>query len=125
MRFLIIDDDKEDVEYFLEVVNKILPDCDCDSATSCEEGLKKLEGAVDLPSHIFLDGMLYGMSSLECLQRIKGDERLRNIRVVMYSGYAPPTVQRDFIILGAYKVVVKPSNTAELEKSLRELFRLQ
>ena len=125
MRLLIIDDDTEDVEYFLEVVNNIIPDCDCDSAASCEEGLIKLEEAEDLPSHIFLDGMLYGMSSQECVQRIKGDERLQNIRVVMYSGYAPPAVQRDFMSLGANRFLIKPSTTAELEKSLRELLSLR
>ena len=124
MRLLIIDDDREDVEYFLEVLNKMIPDCDCDSATSGDEGLRKLEAA-DLPSHIFLDGMLHGMSSQECLQRIKGDERLKNIRVVMYSGYAPQLVQRDFMRLGANRFLVKPSNAPELEKSLRELLRLQ
>ena len=124
MRFLIIDDDLEDVEYFLEVMNRIIPDCDCDSATSCEDGLRKLKDTIDLPSHIFLDGMLHGMSSQECLQKIKADDRLQKIQVVMYCGYAPPVVQRDFLRLGADRFVVKPNNTADLEKSLRELFQL-
>ena len=56
MRFLIIDDDPEDVEYFMDVVHKVIPECNCDSAASCEEGLNKLKmtEAADLPSHIFL-----------------------------------------------------------------------
>jgi CheY-like chemotaxis protein len=124
MRFLIIDDDAEDVEYFVEVVGRFIPECACDIATSCEEGLDILRGTIDLPTHVFLDGMLHGMSSQECLQKIKADERLCKIRIIVYSGYASPAVQLDFLRLGADKFVLKPSSTAELEKSLQEVLLL-
>lgn len=121
MHFLIIDDDPEDVEYFIEVVNRVIPECYCDIAKTCEEGLNKLKEAVDLPSHIFLDGMLYGMSSQECLQTLKADERLNKVHIVMYSGYAPSYVKLDFLNLGADKFIIKPNNSADLEKALQEI----
>ena len=61
------------------------------------------------------------MSSHECLQKIKADKKLENVHVIIYSGYAPQTMQGDFLALGADKFVAKPSNSDDLEKALRDL----
>lgn len=123
MWILIIDDDTEDIDFFSEVVVEILHDCRCVPASSCEEGLISLGDKHELPSHIFLDGMLYGMSSKECLLKLKADKRLKNVDVILYSGYVSPDFQREFLALGAHLCLQKPANRNELVDALTKIFK--
>jgi CheY-like chemotaxis protein len=121
MWVLIIDDDEEDVEFFTEVLKEAVEDCQCVAATTCEKGLLTLADKKDLPSHIFMDGMLYGMSSKDCLAKFKDDARVKNIKVIMYSGFSVPSVQQDFLSLGADLFLLKPANKQELIEALQRI----
>ncbi|HEY9004564.1 MAG TPA: response regulator [Ohtaekwangia sp.] len=118
MLFLIIDDDPEDVDYFVETARRVIPDCDCLTASSCEEGFRMLREAVHIPSYIFLDGMLYGMNSKECLRKLKKDPLYTDIRIIMYSGFAHEELQLEFLKMGADKFIIKPTSSTELEHAL-------
>lgn len=119
----MIDDDAEDIEFFFEVTRGVLPDCEIRSARSCEDALTVLQTSSSVPDRIFLDGMLYGMSSMECLQRIKTNNTFKDIRVVIYSGYLPEALQQQYLELGAEMFLRKPDNRAELEEALRKMFK--
>ncbi|HET8735143.1 MAG TPA: hypothetical protein VFM69_00960 [Pricia sp.] len=41
-KFLIVDDDEDDLEFFREVMKDIYPDVACDLANDCEEALTRL-----------------------------------------------------------------------------------
>jgi DNA-binding response OmpR family regulator len=118
MRVLIIDDDEEDVEYFLETLKKVNAQCGCMVASNCEKGLVHLAAESEPPTHIFLDGMLYGISSKEFLVELKKNEKLKAAKIIMYSGFARTDIQQEFLTLGADHFLVKPSAVNELEEAL-------
>jgi CheY-like chemotaxis protein len=121
MSILIIDDDAEDIEYFQEILQTVDHTCLCVTASSCEDGLAQLRSMSTLPSHVFLDGMLYGMSSMDCLKEIKHDADLHGISVIMYSGYAHPDVKEEFLRSGADLFLMKPTYSDQLERALRSI----
>lgn len=41
-KFLIVDDDEDDLEFFREVMKDIYPDVACDLANDCEEAMTRL-----------------------------------------------------------------------------------
>lgn len=117
----MIDDDEEDIDFFKEVLEESLKEYHCVSAFTCEKGLLKLNDKEELPSHIFLDGMLYGMSSKECLLKIKADVRVKDVKVIMYSGFLTTDQKRDFQNLGADVFLQKPASKQELKDALNDI----
>lgn len=123
MWIMMIDDDEEDIEFFREVLMDCMQDYRCISAFTCEKGLLRIRDTDELPSHIFLDGMLYGMSSKECLLKIKSDARIKDVKVVMYSGFLTIEQQAEFKKLGADVFLQKPVDKAELVSALRRILQ--
>lgn len=121
MHILIIDDDHEEAELFVDVVTTLSKECRCTVARSGDEALIKLSVQVTAPSHIFLDGMLYGMTSRDCLMKLKSDPQWQTSKVIVYSGYLHPQARTEFIALGAERVLKKPSSREELMMALKEI----
>jgi DNA-binding response OmpR family regulator len=124
MSLLIIDDDEEDIDYFMEVLRGVQLECDCLRAGSCEDAFKGLDQTKHPLSHIFLDSMLYGMSSEACLTKIKNIPALSHVKVVIYSGFLTPAAESNFRKLGADQILIKPRESGELERELRIILGL-
>jgi DNA-binding response OmpR family regulator len=121
MWILIIDDDNEDSAFLEEALKELVPGCRCCVATTCEKGLKKLTEQNEKPTHVFLDGMLYGMSSKDCLKILRNDSRSREAEIIIYSGFATPQLQKDFLKTGADLFLSKPSSRTELLNVLTKI----
>lgn len=85
---LYIDDDGDDIEMLTEAVQSINADYHIAQAANGEEGLRKLnemkkEG--DLPCLIVLDINMPKLNGKETFRRIKADEKLAQIPVVIFS----------------------------------------
>lgn len=81
------------------------------------EALKILE--TETPDVIVLDIMLPGMDGFEILQKIKMDERLRNVPVMMLSNLSKPGDIEKTKTLGAQKFLVKAA--VSLDEIIREV----
>ena len=75
--------------------------------------------AVEVPDIIILDIMLPGMSGFEVLQKIKMDERLRKVPVIMLSNLSKQGDIEKAKVLGANKFVVKAA--VSLDEIIREI----
>jgi CheY-like chemotaxis protein len=83
---LLVDDDPEDRELFLEVLKEIDPRVTCITAANGEEALRLL--SVDLtvlPDVIIMDINMPFMNGIKCLERIRQFGKLQTMPVVMYS----------------------------------------
>lgn len=80
---LIIDDSEDDVLLTKMVLAKIDRKIKTDTALSGEAGLVFLQSAAALPSMILLDLKMPKIDGIEVLQKIRGDERLHRIPVVI------------------------------------------
>lgn len=82
-KILIVDDDPNDTEMTRIVISWAGFEIMIEAVTHGEEALNLLQKENDLPSLIFLDLKMPGLSGLETLRLIRADERLKNITVVM------------------------------------------
>ena len=125
MTLLYIDDDPEDREFFSEAVRHIDPAITCHTAKDGAEGLKDLDDMIVMPDFIFLDVNMPVMNGKQFLIEIKQRPRLRSIPVVIYSTTNYPAERGDFLNLGAYKVLAKPSSLSMISDLISAVLRYE
>lgn len=92
-------------------------------ARSGEEALQQL--AATLPDLILLDVMMPGMSGYEVAARIKGQERTRNIPIIIVTALDDRGSRLHALEVGAEEFLHKPIDRAELSARVRNLLRLK
>lgn len=122
MKWILIDDDPEEIEIFGYAVYS-LPNpplfigyTDFDIAFD-----DMLRGIEPLPDLIFLDGFMPRCTGIECLARLKACESLKSIRVIIYTGFISDKSRHNAIELGAADILIKPRVLADLKTKLEAL----
>lgn len=117
--FLLIDDDIDDRDFFIEAVMDIDPSAECLVANDGKEALDKLRNEINpLPDVILLDMNMPGMDGKTCLAELKKDHRLKDIPVIMFT---TSDSQNDIDVtreLGAAYFLTKPSDFQKLRKEI-------
>lgn len=119
---LLIDDDIDDTQFFVEALREVNKDALCRTAMNPLKALEDLASSEQLPDIIFLDYNMPSVNGLEFLKRMLQIERLRQIEVIILS--TPPEevmipwLDRNNIRV---KYVSKPVHMEELQEVLREL----
>jgi CheY-like chemotaxis protein len=124
-QLLIIDDDVEDQEIFIEALNEVNPHILCDSVISGEEAIAHLESnEKKLPELIFLDMNMPKLNGKQVLREIKKNPAFAGIPVIMYSTSFAPRDIEEIKGLGAVYHLLKPSKFDDLCNSLRHLIQV-
>lgn len=114
-KILMIDDDADDRKYFKEALHAIDPAVEFEEA---KDGWQALEHLQDtsflLPDHIFLDLRMPRYKGRLFMQKIKADERLQNIPVIIYTTSEEGDDMKEMQSLGAVRFLSKPSNPDEI-----------
>ncbi len=117
---LLVDDDNSEWDLFREAISLIDPSIVYSSAENGKVALELLENNLnDLPQVIFLDINMPVMNGWNCLIKIKNDERLKYIPVIIYS---TSSHQRDVDMAmenGAICFCVKPESFKMLEQIIK------
>jgi DNA-binding response OmpR family regulator len=122
MFVLIIDDDTEDRELFLEALKEVDGNIKGISAQDGREAMRLLENElVILPDFIFLDINMPIMNGKECLINLKKNKKLKAIPIVMYSTTSDTNEIKDFYKLGAHDFLIKPANFRNLVEALESI----
>lgn len=82
-KVLIVDDDPNDVEMTKRALRKSGFEVTIETATNGGAALELLRKERDLPSLVLLDLKMPGMGGIDLLRRIRSDERLKKITVVV------------------------------------------
>lgn len=123
-RFLIADDDPDDVDLFLEALSEIDTSITCASMKDGKELLNTLaHPKTESPDVIFLDINMPEMNGWECLQQLKRNSRAKDIPVIMYSTSSAQRDVQKAIDSGALAFYEKPSNYAQLKEFLDVIAR--
>lgn len=117
--FLLIDDDIDDHNFFVEAVSAVDSTAQCLGAMDGEDGLSKLRAdPQQLPDYIFLDLNMPRMDGKSCLSEISKDGNLKNIPVIIFSTSSNPVDVMETRELGASYYLVKPYDFNTLCKEI-------
>jgi len=111
---LVVDDDVDDRNLFIEAVKEIDEDIECIIASDGQQALDLLKDSTELPDFIFLDIRMPRFNGKKCLLEIKKDERLKSIPVIIYSTSREVEESKDLRDMGAVYFITKPSNPEEI-----------
>ena len=114
-KLLIVDDDEDDRNYFIEAVSEIDSSILCVTAKDGQQAMEMLTNEnLALPNIIFLDLRMPKVNGRQCLARIKADNRLSEIPVIVYTTSAEVAEANSLQQFGAVRFVTKPGNTDEI-----------
>ncbi len=117
---LIIDDDADDIEITRRVLLKSGRDVVVESVPSGERALERLHEDGDLPSLIFIDLKMCGMSGIDTVRRIRADGRLKHIPLVIVTNSTLEADLRNACDAGADSVIHKAFDMDQFSKDIRE-----
>lgn len=121
-KIFLADDDSDDVQFFADALNEVVPECTLLVAYNGQELIDSLSSAFTLPDLIVLDINMPVLSGLDTLKAIRQQYRLNNLPVVMYS----TSNNNDDITAarrgGANGYMVKPHTFENLLGMLNQLF---
>lgn len=119
---LLIDDDDEDQEIFIDALKEVDPHLHCSVANDGEEALSLLNGeAFVKPDLIFIDMNMPKLNGKQVLRALKLSGTLRDVPVVMYSTFFGANDIAEIQSLGAAHYMVKATRFDELCASLRDI----
>ena len=119
---LIVDDDEDDKEMFIEVATEIDSSINCIKAANGLEALQLLKKEEFFPDFIFLDLNMPRMNGKQCLVHLKQNEKLRSIPVIIYTTSKMAEDIEEAKRLGAVHFITKPSSMITLRKELEFIF---
>ena len=109
MTILLVDDDEDDRNLFIEVTKEVDSTITCFPTCDCMEALAYLrDDSNEVPDFIFLDLRMPGLSGEECLIEIKREPRVANVPVIVYTTSRDVRESERLKQLGAAHFASKP-----------------
>lgn len=116
-KVLAVDDEPS----ILNLITRLLSNetCAVDTAANGELAWTKLNAPGSLYDFVILDRMMPGIDGLELLRKIKADNRLASLPVIMESGATSPEQIAEGIEAGAFYYLTKPYTPSTLRCIVR------
>lgn len=120
---LIVDDDIDDAEMFQDALHYVDASIRCIFSKDGVAALKLLENSrqEDLPDLIVLDMNMPRMNGKQCLQKIKANQALADIPVIIYSTSQLEEDVKQTHQMGAMNFITKPSKFGDLVTIAKEI----
>jgi len=114
-KLLIVDDDADDRQLFIDAVKDFDEHIECVSAKDGKDALDLLyDPNTSLPDYIFLDLRMPRFNGKRCLIEIKKNERLKDIPVIIYTTSRELEDSKELKEMGAIHFISKPVNPEEV-----------
>ena len=122
---LLADDDEDDCLIFKEALEDLSADSFLTTVNNGEQLMRELNARTErLPDIIFLDLNMPRKAGFECLREIKQNEKLKFLKVVIYS----TSFERDVVDLlyenGAQHYIRKPGDYIQLKKVISKAIKI-
>jgi DNA-binding response OmpR family regulator len=118
-KILIVDDEQLNLEFFEVMLSKL--GFIVEKANDGVEALEKVKRF--LPDLILLDNIMPRMSGWEVTKTLKGDEKFRDIPIVMFSALDDVKDKLEGYELGVEDYITKPFNFSEVLARIRVVLR--
>lgn len=122
---LLVDDDADDQLFFLDAISAIDKSLHCDVVSNGIEAMDRLNHVPPppYPGVIFLDLNMPKMNGYECLERIKTNDALKAIPVIIFTTTNNPKEAERTRALGAANFLTKTSDFKKLKLQLGEILQ--
>ena len=115
MKILIVDDDADDRALFINAIGAIDSNIKCATANDGKQALELLnDSAISLPDFIFLDLRMPRYNGKNFLKKIKEDQALKSIPVIIYTTSREVAESVELKEMGAVHFISKPSDPDEI-----------
>ena len=109
-KILVVDDDPDDAEVIAEILKR--KDYEVEQAGDGATGLK-IAAAIK-PALVILDLMMPGMHGFELCERLRSDDKLKDVRIIVISGKRYQVDYRAADRLGANMFIPKPFDASRI-----------
>lgn len=120
---LLIDDDREDSAVFLQAVQSLSRDIICRVDNNTVKAIENLRDSVILPDLLFLDLNMPAVSGLDFRRRLRDDQRLKDIPVILYSNYSKEAAEQLSLINDSDQFISKPHSYEAMVEILRNIIK--
>ena len=122
LSILLVDDDVEDQEIFLDAIKEVDPLVHCFCAADGEDALKLLgTEAIVKPDLVFIDLNMPKLNGKQLLLELKRSDNLKDIPVIMYSTFFGKKDIEEITELGAVHYLLKATRFNDLCNALRHI----
>ena len=112
---LLVDDDEDDRNLFIESAKEINESISFVTAVDGQEALKLLKDEHNrLPDYIFLDLRMPRVGGKKCLEEISRDKRLHDVPVFIYTTSADVKDSIELKEMGAAHFITKPADPSDI-----------
>jgi CheY-like chemotaxis protein len=120
-KILLIDDDEDDAEVFMDAIEEIDPDSVIYWYSGCETKNFIVEKQIPFPDIVFLDINMPALSGWDCLKIFRETDEYKNIPIVMYTTSSRSREIEIAKELGATDFITKPTDYRQLIETLRKV----
>lgn len=118
MHIFLVDEDRDELKFFLEAMAGLIPSFKCTYATSSEQAVEMLKYLT--PDFIFVDNSVSDSSGLNVLEAAKRNERLKDIPFILYSENIADDIRGEALAMGVVACLERPGSITELTELLRD-----
>lgn len=118
---LLIDDDEDDREIFLEALKSISEPVNYILSNDVQKAMQQLNDGILEPDLIFLDLQMPKITGQEFLTDIKKIDRLKDIPIIVVSTHSGDVMKQTMLELGAKDYITKPNSFSELVSILQSV----
>lgn len=122
LHIILADDDEDDRLFFKDAIDEIKIKT---AVTIVKDGAQLMDHlnncTTQLPDLVFLDLNMPSKNGMECLKEIRGNNKLKDISVAIYSTSASEEDIEETFVKGANVYIRKPNNFPELKKALAQV----
>ena len=117
----LIDDDKDDQQFFLTSLSEIDNTIQCNLANNGKDALDKLNSSSTTPDLIFIDINMPLMNGFECLTELRKQDRFDKTPIVILTTSKADAEAQCARVLGANVFLTKPSSVRSLQTKLQHV----
>ena len=123
LNILLADDDTDDCIFFKEAVEELLLSAHLTAVNDGEQLMQLLTNETnELPDVLFLDLNMPRKNGFECLSEIKGNQKLNQLPVIIFSTSFEQEVVNLLYKNGAQYFIRKPSEFSQFKKIIHQTF---
>jgi CheY-like chemotaxis protein len=98
---LVIDDNEDEILLMERLLLRVSPDLRIEKAMSGEEGIARLKSGMSLPVLTLLDLKMVGIDGVETLRRIRADDKLMHLSIVVITNSTLESDRKEAMDAGA------------------------